>query len=157
MNYLVWSESLLLLLYPNQLALIIFCLHFCVSGENKFLSAFGQQNICHNAQIGISIEPEANIQLLSSSVVSPVHLYSTNTWLNRLGCYLIFAIYFVIGTASKLLHLFCSKDVREFSKLCCIILSDPGPDDTDAICLIHPSQHAPHLVPELWEATPAKP
>lgn len=40
------------------------------SGDNKFLSAFGQQKICHNAQIGISIEAESNVQLLASSVVS---------------------------------------------------------------------------------------
>lgn len=39
------------------------------SGENKFMSAFGQQQICNNAQIGISIEPEANAQLLPNSEV----------------------------------------------------------------------------------------
>ncbi|XP_073964492.1 protein OPI10 homolog isoform X1 [Choristoneura fumiferana] len=39
-----------------------------LSAENQFSSALGQQSICHSAQIGVAIEPEANVQLLASSV-----------------------------------------------------------------------------------------
>ncbi|XP_041973701.1 protein OPI10 homolog [Aricia agestis] len=48
-----------------------------LSSENKFMSAFGQQQICNNAQIGISIEPEANAQLLPSSDAQQAHSYVT--------------------------------------------------------------------------------
>ncbi|XP_004928722.1 protein OPI10 homolog [Bombyx mandarina] len=47
-----------------------------LTNENKFMGTFGQQQICHNAQIGISIEPEANVQLLASSVA----LQETNNY-----------------------------------------------------------------------------
>lgn len=43
---------------------------FLIAGDNIFGSAFGQQQICQEAQIGISIEAEDNVQLLASSVVS---------------------------------------------------------------------------------------
>lgn len=45
--------------------------------ENKFISAFGQPQICNNAQIGIAIEPEANVQLLASSVAQQQNNYIT--------------------------------------------------------------------------------
>ncbi|KAF9795597.1 hypothetical protein SFRURICE_004969 [Spodoptera frugiperda] len=48
-----------------------------LSSENKFISAFGQQQICHNAQIGIAIEPESNVQLLASSVAQQQNNYIT--------------------------------------------------------------------------------
>ncbi|XP_053602007.1 protein OPI10 homolog [Plodia interpunctella] len=48
-----------------------------LTDENKFMSAFGQQQICHNAQLGISIEPEANVQLLQSSVAQQTNSYIT--------------------------------------------------------------------------------
>ncbi|KAM3956598.1 protein OPI10 homolog [Aphomia sociella] len=48
-----------------------------LSEENKFISAFGQQQICHDAQIGISIEPETNVQLLASSVAQQANDYVT--------------------------------------------------------------------------------
>ncbi|XP_050357823.1 protein OPI10 homolog [Nymphalis io] len=48
-----------------------------LSSENKFMSAFGQQQICNNAQIGISIEPETNAQLLPNSEAQQVHSYVT--------------------------------------------------------------------------------
>ncbi|KAJ0180833.1 hypothetical protein K1T71_002918 [Dendrolimus kikuchii] len=48
-----------------------------LTSENKFMSAFGQQQICHNAQIGISIEPESNVQLLASSVANQQNSYVT--------------------------------------------------------------------------------
>ncbi|CAH0722094.1 unnamed protein product, partial [Brenthis ino] len=48
-----------------------------LSSENKFMSAFGQQQICNNAQIGISIEPEANVQLLPNSEIQQVNSYVT--------------------------------------------------------------------------------
>ncbi|XP_059054663.1 protein OPI10 homolog [Achroia grisella] len=48
-----------------------------LSDENKFMSAFGQQKICHDAQLGISIEPETNIQLLASSVADQASDYVT--------------------------------------------------------------------------------
>ncbi|XP_013187945.1 protein OPI10 homolog [Amyelois transitella] len=48
-----------------------------LTDENKFMSAFGQQQICHNAQLGISIEPEANVQLLASSVAQQTNGYIT--------------------------------------------------------------------------------
>ncbi|CAB3259001.1 unnamed protein product [Arctia plantaginis] len=48
-----------------------------LSNETKFISAFGQQKICHNAQLGIAIEPEANIQLLASSVAQQQSNYIT--------------------------------------------------------------------------------
>lgn len=47
---------------------LLFSLWF--TGDNKFITAFGQQQICHNAQIGIAIVPESNVQLLAPSVVS---------------------------------------------------------------------------------------
>ncbi|CAH4035249.1 protein OPI10 homolog [Pieris rapae] len=48
-----------------------------LSSENKFINAFGQQQICHNAQIGISIEPEANAQMLE-----PVLEQQTNNYVS---------------------------------------------------------------------------
>ncbi|XP_048005242.1 protein OPI10 homolog [Leguminivora glycinivorella] len=39
-----------------------------LSSDNQFGSAFGAPKICHNAQIGVAIEPEANVSLLASSV-----------------------------------------------------------------------------------------
>ncbi|XP_046971367.1 protein OPI10 homolog [Vanessa cardui] len=48
-----------------------------LSSENKFMSAFGQQQICNNAQIGISIEPETNAQLLPNSEAQQAHSYVT--------------------------------------------------------------------------------
>ncbi|CAH2253969.1 protein OPI10 homolog [Pararge aegeria] len=48
-----------------------------LSNENKFVSAFGQQQICNNAQIGISIEPESNAQLLPNSEAQQTYSYVT--------------------------------------------------------------------------------
>lgn len=62
---------------------------------------------------------------------------------------LLLFIHFVLGTANKLLHIFCSKDVGKLSELCGIILGDPGPDDPNSGCLIHPAQHTTHMVPKL--------
>ncbi|XP_072935421.1 protein OPI10 homolog [Epargyreus clarus] len=48
-----------------------------LSNDNQFMSAFGQQQICHNAQIGISIEPDTHVQLFASSVAQQTNSYVT--------------------------------------------------------------------------------
>lgn len=58
-----------------------------VTGENKFMGAFGQQQICHNAQIGIAIELEANVQHIASSLVGISLLMNSQLLLHIQGHY----------------------------------------------------------------------
>lgn len=89
------------------------CLFWEIVGDSGFVGTFGHQQICHNAQIGISIEPEINAQLQVPATTVSTDLQSfCNITLDILyKCDFIFK-------GRKLLHDIRAKDVGKLCQFC---------------------------------------